>query len=437
MQSMFSKLSRMSSLWLLLITATGFAQNNTEEFIANGLKVILRQTQKETLVMSMYFRGGSSNYSPANAGIESLALSGIIECGTAKYPASDFNDQTDEYGLHLAGDAANDYGLVKLSCISRYTDEAWKLFSSAISSPVFEKQKFNLLKEQKINDLKEGLSTPDTRLKLLAQEYAFAATPYAINPEGTVASLEALNRDAVKDYYYNTLLNRNRMFLVVAGNITKEDLEKKVLEAFASIPAKEYKPAVVENTLFTKETYKIESRPIATNYVAGILNAPGLNSPEYPAFRLAVTILNSALYDVIRLKKHLSYAPSASMSEGKISYVTMYASTTQPGETVKAMRTVLSYIKGKTYPDKLMDNIRKGNLLYHAKQQEIMSDIANELGKAEIMGDWKLAENLAERMSMVTPEEMKLVLNTYTKNITWTYIGDKGLGEQSFNAKQD
>src|SRR4051812_13060492 len=100
------------NLLLLFTTTAGFGQSNTVEFVVDGLKVILRQTQKETLVMSMYFRGGSAGYSSANAGIESLALSGLIECGTSKYPADVFNDQTDEYGLHMYGEATNDYGIV-------------------------------------------------------------------------------------------------------------------------------------------------------------------------------------------------------------------------------------------------------------------------------------------------------------------------------------
>ncbi|MGG9962491.1 M16 family metallopeptidase [Ferruginibacter sp. SUN106] len=420
------------SILLLLITTTGYAQNNTVEFTAGGLKVILRQTQKETLVMNMYFRGGTSNYSPANAGIESLALSGLVECGTTKYPANDFNDQTDEYGLHLAGIADNDYGVVKLSCISKYTDEAWKLFSSAISSPAFETQKFNLLKEQKINDLKGEQSNPDARLKSFAQEFAFFGTSYAINPSGTVAGLQLLNRDAVKDYYYNTLLNKNRMFLVVAGNISREDLEKKILEAFTTIPAKTYTPASIENAAFTQELYKIESRSLATNYIAGIINAPCLNDPNYPAFRLAVTLLNSAMFDYIRLNKQLSYAPSASISEGRISYVTLYASTAQPEETVKAMRLILSYMKGRNYSEKIIENVRKSHLHSYAKRQEIMSEIADQLGKAEIMGDWKLAENLATRMTTVDAEELRRVFNMYAKNVNWAYIGAPEPGKESF-----
>jgi zinc protease len=433
MKSIFSKLIRTGSLcMLLLVAATAFSQTNTIEFTAGGLKVILRQTQKETLVMNMYFRGGSTNYTAANAGIESLALSGAIECGTTKYPANDFNDQVDEYGLHMGGIATNDYGVVKLSCISRYKDEGWKLFSSAIAAPAFETQRFSLLKEQQINNLKGEMSDPDSRLRWLAQEFAFTGTSYAINPNGTVASLPTLNRDAVKDYYYNTLLNKNRMFLVVAGNISREELEKKIGEAFSAIPAKAYTPVNIEKTVFTEEVYKIEPRNIATNYIAGIINAPDLNDPNYPAFRLAVTILNSALFDYIRLTKQLSYAPSASISEGKISYVTMYASTSQSVETVKGMRLILSYLKNKTYSDKTLDNVRKSHVLAYTRQQEIMAAIADQLGKAEIMGNWKLAENLASRMSDVNAEDVRRAVNVYAKNISWAYIGDAASGKESF-----
>lgn len=419
-------------LLLLLITATTFAQNNTEEFNVNGLKVILRQTQKETLVMSMYFRGGSANYGPGNAGIESLALSGIIECGTDKYSANDFDDQVDEYDFHLAGQATNDYGLVKLACISKYADQAWKLFFSAIAVPKFETQKFDLLKEQKINALKQKLSSPDARLRELAREFAFSTTNYAINPAGSVAGITALTRDAVKNYYYNILLNKRRMFLVVAGNISRVALEKKIQDEFMGIPDKEYTPVAVESGLFEKERVTIENRPIATNYLCGIINAPALNSNDYPAFRLSVTILHSAMFSVIRLNKQLSYAPSAYLSEGKISYVTMFASTTQPVETVQAMREVLSVIKERIYSDKTLNSIRKSRLLSYKQRQEIMSGIVDNLGEAEIMGDWKLAENLVDRMNKVTPGEMQAVFNHYAKNITWAYIGNKGLGEQAF-----
>ncbi|CAN5546527.1 hypothetical protein BH10BAC3_BH10BAC3_35940 [soil metagenome] len=433
MNTAFSNYYKAGKILVLLFTAaTVFAQNNTEEFTVGGLKVILHQTQKETLAMSMYFRGGSANYTAQNAGIESLALSGTIECGTGKYSAGEFNDQVDEYGLHLEGDASNDYGLVKLKCISRYMNEAWNLFSSAIASPEFETQKFDLLKDQKISELNVALSNPDRRLSQLAKEFAFAGTPYAVNPDGTVASLTALNRNAVSDYYFNTLLNKSKMFLVVAGNISRTDLEAKVKAAFSALPDKPYTPADITSQLFTEEISKIEDRPIATNYVCGIINAPSLNSPDYPAYRLAIIILHSGLYDVIRLNRHLSYAPGAFVSAGKIAYTTMYASTSQPQETVKTMRNVLAIVKDRRYSDKLLGDIKKSLLLSTSKHQEIMSDIAGELGNAEIMGNWKLAENLDSRIEAVDSKDITQVLNHYVNKIVWVYLGDSELGKKSF-----
>jgi zinc protease len=419
-------------LVLVFTSITGIAQSNTTEFTVDGLKVILHQTQKETVVMSMYFKGGSTNYINANAGIESLAMSAALECGNSKFAANDFNDQVDEYGLHLSGEASDDYSVIKMACISTYADKAWQLFSSAIASPAFDLQKFGLLKEQKINELKQSMSSPDDRLDQLAHEFAFATTTYSINPNGTVASLSALTRDAVKNYYLTTLLNKNRMFLVVAGKMTREDLEKKIKEAFATIPVAPYNPIRVDAPVFLRETTKIEPYRIATNYISGIVPAPDLNSPDYPAFRMAVTILNSAMFEVIRLDRNLSYAPYASMSEGKISYVKMYASTSQPRETVAAIRNILDMIKGTTYPNKLIESIRKGLLQSYSKHQERMAEIADNLGKAEIMGNWQLAENLEDRINNVKPDDVRDVLNVYCKNIAWVYIGEKGLGEESF-----
>lgn len=419
-------------LLFVLVNVTAFAQNNTIAFTVNGLKVILRQTQKETLVMNMYFKGGSTNYTAANAGIEQLALSAAVECGTNAYKAADFNDQVDEYGLSFAGDANNDYGVIKLGCISRYANEGFKLFAAAITAPTFETQKFDLLKEQQMGDLNTALSNPDARLRQLAQSFAFAKTSYAINPSGTVKTLAALNRDAVKDYYYNTLLNKNRMFLVVAGNISRQTLEKKIQDAFANLPAAPYTPTPVTQGLFAKETAITESRGLATNYVCGIVNAPDVTNGDYPAYRIAMVILNSAMFTVIRINKHLSYAPSAKLIEGKISYVSLYASTTQPRETIESIRDLIQYIKGKTFKTETIEDIQKSMVLSYAKGQERMADIAGDLGEAEIMGDWRLAETLGERINSVTAANMRDVVNKYLGNIKWAYIGNVSLVDGVF-----
>jgi predicted Zn-dependent peptidase len=113
------------------------------------------------------------------------------------------------------------------------------------------------------------------------------------------------------------------------------------------------------------------------------------------------------LFREIRLNKRLSYAPSAYISKGKISYATMYASTTKPKETVKAMYETLSYVMNSLYTPETVERLQKNQLISFTKRQEVMTNVADALGEAEVCGDWRLAENFDERVSSVTPKKLK------------------------------
>jgi predicted Zn-dependent peptidase len=184
--------------------------------------------------------------------------------------------------------------------------------------------------------------------------------------------------------------------------------------------------------LFAGEEYKIENRALATNYIAGIVNAPELSSNDYPAYRIGTVFVNSGMYDVIRTSKQLSYAPSASLTEGNIPFVTLYASTTQPDETVKAMRMILLFVKRNSFPEKAINNVRKSIVDSYKKRKEVMSDIVDYLGRAEMAGDWRMAENLPERMNSVSNTEVTEVMRRYLQNVKWAYIGNAKQAENIF-----
>ncbi len=94
---------------------TAGAQSKTISFEVNGLKVILKPVQKETMSMSMYFRGGVMNYGPEQAGIENLALSAAALCGTKNYSVDDYQELADEYGIGINGTSSVDYGLISMN----------------------------------------------------------------------------------------------------------------------------------------------------------------------------------------------------------------------------------------------------------------------------------------------------------------------------------
>ena len=71
--------------------------------------------------------------------------------------------------------------------------------------------------------------------------------------------------------------------------------------------------------------------------MAGILGAPASTAPEFNAYRLAFAILYDKLFEEVRTKRNLSYAPAASLSGGFLPFAEIYVTTTKPKEAVNVM----------------------------------------------------------------------------------------------------
>src|ERR1700748_3824073 len=124
----------MKRIFLVLILAIAyagplFAQYEATSFDVNGIKVIFKPTVKNMVSVRIYFRGGVSNYTAQQAGIERLTLGAVIKCGTTKHSANEFKDIADYYDIEFGNTAEYDYCGVEMNCISKYFDQGWGLLA--------------------------------------------------------------------------------------------------------------------------------------------------------------------------------------------------------------------------------------------------------------------------------------------------------------------
>ena len=411
------------------------AQTKAVSFDVNGLKVILRPTQKETVSMSMFFRGGVMNGTPNQAGLENLTLSALASAGTTHYSVNDYKELADEFGIDIAGAGSTDYGRVNMSCIDTYFNQGWKLFSDAILNPTFDAAEFQTVKDKTISAIYQLRSDPETRIDQMAMENLFKGSAYAADPMGTPERLAAFTPEIAKAYYVNVLLNKNKMFLVVAGNFTKESLEKKIKEAFGNLPGRTYSPPAYTAPVLSGETVRIENRDIATNYISCVMNAPKMSSPDFPAFMVAVNVLSGNLHNELRNKLGLSYAPGATVEVQQIPYMSMFVSTTQPKKAFDAMLEVYSNIRAGQYGQRILDLIKRDYRSSYYRHQESSGAIVKSLGEAEILGGYALEEQLVDRFNEVTLEQMRTAFGKYLTGAIWLYLGDEKLGSAAFQAK--
>lgn len=415
----------LSSLAVIGVAAVAHAQ--TTEMNVNGLKVIFKPSEKQTVSAVMFFKGGTANYAKDQQGIESLAMSATTECGTKKYNKDAFKDIADQYSINLGGTSGYDFGYISMNCVKPYFNEGWDLFSSAITEPVFEEKELGLLKQKIEANLKQEEGDPDSKLSQMSMASTFKGTRYAIQPSGTPESITKFTSADVKKHY-NALLTKERMVLVVVGNIEVAELKQKVEKAFSGLSAA---PSglplmpVPQDLIVAENSFNKENRALATNYIMGMMGAPRCSDQQFNAYRLAVDILSDKLFEEVRTKRNLSYAPSAFVRSGLQPYAAIYVTTIKPKEAVNVMVDEIKRLRNNGFTAVELRDAKSQFATSYFMKNESNAAIAMALGAAEIRGSWRNEEIFLDRINAVQLPEMQAAFTAFANGIRWNYLGDE------------
>lgn len=419
-----------STIAIAAISTMASAQ--TTEFKVKGLKVIFKPSTKQTVSAMMFFKGGTGNYTQEQEGIESLALAATTECGTSKYNKDAFKDMADKYGVNLNGSSSYDYGDISMSCVKPYFDKGWDLFAQAVTNPIFDEKELGMLQQKLISGLKEQEGDPDTKLSDMAMGSTFKGTRYAFRPEGKPETMEKFSKDAVAAYYSKTLLNANRMILVVVGNLSVEDLKAKIEAAFGNLPSNTITTMDAPHNLqISNNTLNSEDRKLATNYIMGVMGAPESTTPTFNAYRLAVNILSDKLFEEVRTKRNLSYAPYAYVSGGFQPFSVIYVTTSKPKEAVTVMVDEIKRLRNNGFKELELRDAKSQFATSYFMKNESTGAIARSLGVAEIKATWKNEDTFLDQINAVSLSQVQQTFKEYADGIKWNYLGDAALSDKA------
>jgi len=412
---------------------TSSVESTVKEFDVNGIQVILKPSPKEVVSVSLYIKGGTANYSKEQEGIENFALNLALSGGTKTMDKIAYSSAVNKIGARIGANSDYDFSKVNLTCVKQFWDESWNLYTDAILNPTFDEEEYTLLKEKLIAGAKQTASDPDNQLRNLAMANVFKGKNYEKIANGTETSIPKITLDNLKDYYKN-LLGKKRIFIVVAGDISQNDITSKIASSFASLP-EGTSPIVEEQTQISQPTNFIEDRDIATNYIRGYMMAPKMDSKEGVAMMIAMSILRDRLWIEIRSKRGLSYAPSSFYATGIVNspYNAIYVSTTDPKESIKVMVDEIDKLRTVGYSAKELTDIKQSFLTRHYMGLETMSSQSANLGLSELKGNWQMAEEFANIVNDITLEDINGAIKEYSDVISWTYLGKKDMiNEEDF-----
>jgi predicted Zn-dependent peptidase len=422
----------------LLVAANAFAQaaqpartsattnGSTADFaIANGLKTVHRRvTGNEVVAVQVYFRGGTRNISEKNAGIETLLFE-VAQQGTKNFSKGQINRELARMGTIVEAASGYDFSVMAMRCVRQNFDRSWQLFSDMILNPSFDEREVTLVKDQIANALRQQNDSPESSVQLLSNKLLYASHPYVNPPDGTVESVNALTAADLKAHHAK-LLQTARMLIVVVGNVAADELKRKVETDFGKLARGDYKadaPPVFAKAA-TSEFQMVE-RSVATNYVRGTFAAPPLDHPDYPAFSIAINILQQLFFQEVRVKRNLTYGADATLLSNGANSAFISVTTPKPNEALRVMFDQVDFMQRQVIRDEGLKAIISGFLTNYYTKLETNDAQAAKLAEYELLGGgWRRLLTWIDEVNRIKPEDVNLVSKKYLKNFHFAAIGD-------------
>jgi zinc protease len=392
----------------------------------NGLEILIKRIPGAELASGhLYIKGGVRNWSSANAGVEDLALSTAASGGTTTLDKDAFARRLAALGSGIGASSGNDYSSIRMTSIIKEWDTTFALLMDTFLHPALPASELEQHRQRSLSALHHELENPDGRLRLAMHEKIFAGHPYLNRSSGT---LETVPKIQLADLgaHLAGLRQTSRLLFVATGDLDPAHVIEQIRASLGGLPRGDYKEAPLPRVAFDKASLAVIEQKLPTNYCESIFVAPGYADADYAAGLMAMSVLTDRLFDEIRTKRNLSYAPSARLSSNlSIGLGMLYVTAVDADAARKVTLDEVKSLQNVVVPPKEITSAKSTFLTGYLMSNETMSGQAGMLAQARLIGnDWHLARTLPEKIKAVTAAEIQAFAKKYASHLQTVVIGD-------------
>jgi zinc protease len=393
------------------------ADTLTIAYDVSGVRVVQRRTEHSDIVaVRLYLLGGTRQITERTAGIEPLLLR------AAAYRAGRALDRT---GSVVALEPTADWTVYGFTGLVEDLDTTWRAFADRLVQPTLSDEAVARARGQLLTQARRRYTEPDQRLRVIAMRALFRDHPYALDPEGTEASLAALSAEDVRAYAREQLVT-SRMLLAVVGAVTRVRVESLVTATLGRLPRGDYRWTLPPTPRKHNPGWLIENRELPTAYILGLFPGPAPTAGQaYWSFRVATAALSGRITYAIRVQHSLSYAAYAPFYDQAIPVGGAYVSSPKPDEALalvhQAIRDIATLRFDRYSLGRFIDGYRFDYLVDNATAERQ----ADFLARAELfLGSFRKGEESLQLLHRVLPEDIAPIVYAQMGNIHYAYLGD-------------
>ncbi|EME70210.1 Zn-dependent peptidase [Paramagnetospirillum caucaseum] len=299
-------------LGLLLFSLPAAAVTVEKVTSASGIEAwLVRDHSNPIIAMEVAFRGGAAHDPAAKSGLAGM-MAALLDEGAGPHDSQAFQQILEDKVISLGFNAGRDSFAGHLKTLSENKDTAFDLFRLALSQPRFDKEPVERIRGQLLAGLMRESQDPNAQASRRFFEVAFAGHAYARSPRGTLESVKAIQVADLRALAKAQLI-RDRLVVGVVGDISPEELARRLDAVFGALPASG--PLGVIPDVDAAPPAGLAVIPKDNPQTLALFGLPGLrrNDPDWYAAYVVNYVLggggfSSRLTEEVREKRGLAYS---------------------------------------------------------------------------------------------------------------------------------
>ncbi|HTZ17475.1 MAG TPA: pitrilysin family protein [Dissulfurispiraceae bacterium] len=409
-----------------------------KEKLPNGLTVLYVERHELPIVMAtILVKASPLEEEAVKAGTANLAAMMLTE-GTATRKSGDISGEIDFIGGSLHAATNSDYTTVSLSILKKDIDKGFDLFSDVVMHPSFPADELARKKELVKGSLKQREEEPGF---IAGREFikdVFGSHPYGRLAEGSVASINGIERSDIVNFY-DAFYRPENAILAVVGDLSPEELKKLLDRYFVSWKPGEKRAVAITTpvpTVLEKPGMDIIDKDVTqANIVFGGLGI-ARDNPDYYAVSVMNYVLGgggfaSRLMRVIRDEMGLTYSINSFFAAGKYPgrfEVEVQTKNESAGRVIDEMLKQIKLMKSDLISDAELRDARDYLIGSFPRRLETSRKIADFLVAVQYynLGD-DYIDKYKEYIEKVSREDVLRVAKKYLddKNYVLVIVGNK------------
>jgi len=437
------------ALLILTMATPLLAEQKVHEYqLDNGMKVIVKEDHRAPIVVSQVWYKVGSSYEYGGISGVSHVLEHMMFKGTTNHPPGEFSRIIAANGGRENAFTGRDYTAYFQTLAKDRLEISLELEADRMRNLTLPEDEF--LKEVEVVKEERRMRTEDNPESLTYEQFntaAWQASPYRIPVIGWMSDLDAMTVDDLR-HWYQLWYAPNNATLVVVGDVDPQNVLALAKRYFG--PHKAEKRGVIKPRTEPRQRGAkriVVKAPAQQPYLVMGYKVPVVKQAgeawEPYALDMLVSVLDGG--GSARFAKNLVRGEQIAVSAGasynlftRLQGLLLIDGSPAPGFDMAQLEAALlkeiDKLKHELVSQEELERITTQVVAAKVYERDSVFYQAMQLGMLETVGlDWRLNDEVVERLKAVTPEQVQMVAKKYLieDNLTFARLDPQPMDEAS------